>query len=508
MSTETELSAKQELAIHSSSRGWVFAAAIATILISAIEGTIMATAMPTILGALGGFDSFSWAFTVYFLTQAVTIPIYGRIADIFGRKPVLLAAIGLFLIGSIACGFAWSMASLVAFRVVQGVGAGGLVTLAQTIIGDIFPPAERARIQGYISSIWATGAIFGPLLGGFLVSHVAWPWVFWVNLPVGLIAAIMIVATLHEEVQHRQHRIDYLGSILMTGGTLLLMFALVQAASLAIPTIFGLVVAALALLFLFALQERRAPEPMLPLDLLGNRIVAGGNVASLAVGAVMMGSTAFLSLYVQGVMGRSALLAGVALGGPSLAWPLGSSIGGRLMLRTSYRATAIAGALPMILGGVMMIALDPTSGPIWAASGAMLVGIGMGFTVPTYVVAIQSTVGWGQRGIATSTTVFTRIVGQAIGAALFGGILNASLSSRIAGGADMVTRLMDPALRRTLAAADLAPLMQAVAAGLHQVYLIVFLLILVILTMALCLPKGLSPIRGTHGESGDGGKGA
>jgi hypothetical protein len=174
-----------------------------------------------------------------------------------------------------------------------------------------------------------------------------------------------------------------------------------------------------------------------------------------------------------------------------------------MMLRTSYRATAITGAMPLIAGGVMLVGLNPASGPLWAALGAMFIGIGMGFTVPTFVVAIQSTVGWGQRGVATSTTVFTRIVGQAIGAALFGGILNASLSDRIAGGADMVNRIMDPALRRSLSAAELAPLMQAVAAGLHEVYLIVFVLILVILTMSLSLPAGLSPIRGAYPKAAD-----
>ena len=450
----------------------------------------MATAMPTIVGALGGFDFFSWAFTAYLLTQAVTIPIYGGLADVYGRKPVLLIGIGLFLVGSVLCGMAWSMVSLVAFRVVQGVGAGALVTLAQTIIGDLYPPVERARIQGYVSGAWAAGAILGPLLGSLIVAHVSWSWVFWVNVPIGCLAAIMITSTLREDLQHRQHRIDFLGALLMASGTSVLMFALVQAPLIDRVRTVLLLVAAAVLLVLFVIRERLAPEPMLPLALLRHRIIAGGNVACLAVGAVLMGSTAFLSLYVQGVMGRSALVAGFALAGPSLSWPLGSAIGGRLMLRTSYRTTVIAGALPLILGGLMMIGLDPTRGPLWAAFGALLIGIGLGFVVPTFVVAIQSTVGWERRGIATSTTVFSRIVGQAIGAALFGGILNASLSDRIAGGSDAVKRIMDPTLRQSAPAAELAPLIRATAAGLHEVYLIVGLMVLVILATALTLPKG------------------
>jgi EmrB/QacA subfamily drug resistance transporter len=334
---------------------------MATILIAAIEGTIVATVMPAIVGKLGGFDLLSWAFTAYLLTQAVTIPIYGRLADLFGRKRVLLTAIALFLVGSVLCGFAWSMPSLIGFRALQGIGAGGLVPIAQTIIGDVFTPAERARIQGWLSSIWAVGAIVGPLLGAFLVRYTIWPMVFWVNVPIGAVAGVMLMLTLREQLQQRRHRIDYLGSLLMMLATSTLMFALVDAATLPVAVFVMLVAGAIILLALFVLHERRTPEPMLPLSLWRNPIIAGGNISFLALGAVLIGSTAFLSLYVQGVMGRSATVAGFALGAPSVSWPIGSMLGGRLMLHASYRAAVFAGTVPFIAGSLMMIAIRPVA---------------------------------------------------------------------------------------------------------------------------------------------------
>ncbi len=481
---------------RASSRPLVTAAAIAVILITAIEGTIVATVMPQIVGQLGQFDLFSWVFTAYLLTQAVTIPLYGRLADIFGRKRMLLIAVGLFLVGSLMCGFAGGMLSLIAFRVVQGTGAGGLIPLAQTVVGDMYTPVERARIQGWLSSVWAVGSIIGPLLGAFLVAHTIWPMVFWVNIPIAAIAAAMLILWLHEKLQQRQHRIDVVGALLMVAGSGLLMFAVVQAAHLGAALVAALIAAAVALLTLLVAYEKRAPEPMIPIELLKNRVIAAGTLGACALGAIMMGATAFVSLYVQGVMGRGAMLAGLVLMTPSLTWPIGSVFGGWMMLKTSYRATTLVGTLPLLLGCALMIALNPTSGALIAAFGVGFIGIGMGLTNNTYTVAIQGTVDWSQRGVATSTMSFMRQVGQSVGAAVFGGTVNAQLAGAGAG-ADMVDRIMDPTQRATISAAAIAPLTDAVAAGLHSVYVITAVLGLCVLATALMLPKGLSPHR--HG---------
>jgi MFS family permease len=475
-----------------SRRPLVLAAVVAAILISAIEGTIVATVMPQIVGQLGGFDLFSWVFTAYLLTQAVSIPVYGRLADLYGRKRMLLTSIGIFLVGSVLCGFAHGMLSLIAFRVVQGVGAGGLVPIAQTVVGDLYTPVERARLQGYLSSVWAIGSIIGPLVGAFLVAHTIWPMVFWVNVPIGAIAAGMLVLWLHEDLKHREHRIDVLGTSLMVAGSGLLMFALVQAPHMHVAIFIALLAASLGLLALFFQHERRAPEPMLPIALLRNPIIAAGTLGCFALGAIIMGSSAFLSLHVQGVMGRSALVAGIVLMTPSLTWPIGSTSGGWLMLRTSYRATIAIGSIPLVAGSVVLFLLTPASGPLLAGIGAGLVGIGMGFTNNTYTVAIQGSVGWAQRGVATSTMSFMRQVGQAMGAALFGGTINAKLAAQGAS-PDIVDRIMEPTLRKTIAPADIAPLTQAIAQGLHNVYLITSVLCVVVLATALLVPAMLNP---------------
>lgn len=474
-----------------SSRTLVFIASIAVIVIAAVEGTIVSTSMPTIVGALGGFESLTWVFSAYFLTQAVTIPVYGGLADLYGRKRVVLFGIGLFLVGSVLCGMAWSMNALIAFRVVQGIGAGALVTLAQTIIGDHYEPVERARLQGYISGAWAIGAILGPLLGSVIVTHVSWVWVFWVNVPVGCVAAVMIMAALHETVKPHQRRIDYVGSALMAAGTGLLMFVLVQASALGILAILAMTAMSLALLAGFAAHEARTPAPILPIGLMTNRIIIGGVIVGIAVGSVLMGSTAFLSFYIQGVMGLSALIAGLAVGAPSVSWPLGSFVGGRLLGRMSYRTTAFFGIPPLAIGVLLLIELTPMRGEVWTAVAPALIGIGMGFIVPTFLVAVQASVGWEKRGIATSTTVFARIFGQAVGTAVFGGILNAAVSRHAIQNGDDIHRIMTPALRASMPVAELNLLVERMSAGLHNVYLILGLLVLIILLAILALPASL-----------------
>ena len=486
------------LSAASSSRPWVFVAAVAAIFMAAIEGTIVATAMPTIVGELGGFQLFSWVFTAYLLTQAITIPIYGRLADFYGRKRILLTGMGIFLAGSVLCGFAWNMETLIAFRVAQGIGTGALVPVAMTIIADLYTPAERARMQGYLSSVWSTAAITGPMLGAFLVAHVTWPWVFWINAPLAVVAAILLVVGLHERVQPRPHRMNYLGVALLGLGIGVFMFALIQASSLTAGTVAALIATAVAILAILVAHERNAPEPILPLRLWRHPIVAASAVSSFCVGATIMGGSVFLSLYVQNVMGRSAVVAGWVLTAMSFSWMFGSIGGGRVMLWASYRAAVWAGGLWLIPATALLILLDPTRGPLWAAVAGFMLGVGLGFANNTYTVAVQATVDYSQRGLATSSTVFMRIIGQSVGTALYGGILNAGVMARVPGGADIVHRLMDPALRRSLPEATVAPLVSAMAAALHNVYVIQGLVVLVLLATAFCLPAGLNPLKTAH----------
>ncbi len=474
-------------------RHWIAAAVGATIFIAAVEGSIVATAMPAIVGELGGFDLFSWVFTSYMLTQAITVPTYGRLADIFGRKRVLFLGIALFLIGSVLCGLAWDMISLIAFRVVQGIGAGCLVPVALTIVGDIYEPAERARMQGYFSGVWAAAAVIGPGAGAFLIAHGTWPLIFWVNVPVGLIAVVMLAITMRETVAHRQHAIDYGGSVLVMLGTGLMMFGFVQAPSLSGPTIAVLIGGGALALVALVFYEQRVPEPMIPLALWRLPVVAGASLAGTAIGILLIGASVFLSIYVQVVMGETPIVAGWVLTCVSFSWFFGSVAGGRLMLRTSYRATVATGGVTLALGSVVMILMHPDSGPTWAGVGGFIIGVGLGFTNNTFTVASQASVEFKQRGAATSSIAFTRMLGQALGAAVYGGVLNLGLSGKVADAADIVNHLMDPALRHRMPAEQLATVSDAISGALHNVFIIQGVMALVVLATALALPKGLNP---------------
>jgi EmrB/QacA subfamily drug resistance transporter len=479
-------------------RRWVLAAVLAMMFMIAIEGTIVATAMPTIVGALGDFDLFSWVFTAYLLTQAVTIPVYGRLADLYGRKRILFVGMGVFLTASLGCGLAWGMVPLIGFRAMQGIGAGALLPVGMTIVADLYAPAERARIQAVVSSVWVIAAIIAPMMGAFLVAHARWATVFWVNLPLGVIAAVMLAVALDERGQRRAHRIDYLGSALMIAGTGTLMFVLVQASRLSpgvIPLLAGFALATLAAL---VLHEARIREPMLPIGLWRQRIVVGANLANLAIGGVLMGITAFLPPYVQGVMGRSALAAGFMLTAMSASWPTGSALAGQIMLRTSYRTTAALGGAALVVGSFLLVWIAPGRGTLYVAFAALVSGLGMGLANNSFLVAAQSEVAAEDRGIATSSIVFMRMVGQSLGTAVFGGIVNARLAGAAAGTGDIVDRMLLPAFRRSLSMAELLPLLHALSHAIRAVFVINFGLGAALLCCCLFLPRGLSPIRRTR----------
>jgi EmrB/QacA subfamily drug resistance transporter len=471
------------------------AAVMLAIFMVATDSYIVATAMPTIVADLGGFRLFSWAFAAYLLAQAVTIPIYGRLADLYGRKRVFFAGTSVFLLGSLLCGFAWGMVPLVLFRALQGIGAGAVQPIATTIIGDIYAPVERARMQGYVSGVYGVAAIIGPTLGAFVVEHVSWSLVFWVNIPIGAAAFVMFGLFLHERREPRRHQIDFLGSALLILGVGAPMLALVQVGNTDGITLAALVAAGVIALGALAAHESRAAEPMLPIQLWRNRIVAVGCLAGFFNGALMMAVSGFLPTYVQGAMGRDATAAGVVLAASSVSWAFASMASGRLMIRTSYRLAATIGGVALVAGSLVLMTLDPASGLIRAAAGALLLGIGMGFCNTAFIVSIQASVGWNERGMATSSTMFMRIVGNSVGAAVFGAILNFGIYSQLPEAGDAVNRLMSPAARQSLGATEIARLTEAVGASLHVVYVIAGLVAVVSLVLAFALPARLSPTR-------------
>jgi EmrB/QacA subfamily drug resistance transporter len=481
----------------------MIAALIATF-IPAVESSIVATAMPTIVGNLGGFELFSWVFAVPLLTMAVTIPLYGRLADIYGRKRVFFVGTGIFLVGTTLCGFARSTEILILCRAIQGCGSGAVQPIAMTIIGDIYTPAERARVQGWTSSVFGLAAVVGPALGAFLVLHVHWSVVFWINLPIGVLAIAMFAIFLPETVERRPHRIDYLGGVLLVVGVGSLMLALVQARSLGSLRLFALAGLGAATLALLYCHERRAEEPMLPLTMWRRRVVALCNLGGFGGSATAMAVSALLPTYVQGVMGGSPAMAGVVIAAQSVSWMFAAFAAGRLMIRTSYRLTASVGGVSLLIAALMLAVLEPESHWLWPASAAFISGIGMGFCNTTYLVAIQATVGYHERGIGTGSQMFMRMLGMSVGAAAYGAILNFGVDRLLPGAGEMVNRMLDPATRQSLGPDTLARLGDAVGLAAHHAFLLAAVIAAVTVTAALALPARLSPIRPGIAEANPG----
>ncbi len=468
----------------------IFIAALASAFITQIESTIVATAMPTIVGEIGGFQLLSWVFTIYLLTQAVTTPIYGRLADLYGRKPILLFGIALFLVGSVLCGLAWNMESLIVFRAIQGLGAGAISPVSRTLVGDVYHGADRARMQGWVSGVFIGAAVLGPVVGAFLVAHTIWQMVFWVNIPFGAIAAAILLWALKENIERRRARIDVGGALLLSAGSFVLLYALAQSAVLPWVWFASLAALALVLLAAFVLYERGAAEPIWPPSLWRDRMSTSGNLVSLSLGATIMGVTAYLPVYIQGVMGDSAMTAGLIIMSMSATSPVAAVLAGRIMLRTSYRVSASIGGLFFIAGTGMMAQMGASSGPGWVMAGGLLIGFGLGLNNNTYMVAIQAESGWSTRGVATGVFIFSRIFGQALGAAAFGGILNAGLSRYLTGEGDLLSRILTPEQRASLPQATLAPLMQEFAHALHIIFVILAVMAVATLAIGYMLPKG------------------
>jgi EmrB/QacA subfamily drug resistance transporter len=476
-------------------RRMVLAAALMAIFMPAVESSIVATALPTIIGHLGGFHLFSWVFAVPFLTMAVTIPLYGRLADIYGRRRVFFIGTAIFLTGTTLCGFARSMELLIAFRAIQGIGSGAIQPIAMTIVGDIYTPAQRARIQGAMSAVWGFAAVVGPAASAFLIETVHWSVVFWVNLPIGIVSVAMFALFLNERVERREHRLDYLGGGLLIVGVGALMLALVQALTLGTAAIAALVAVGVGALFWLLVHERRAPEPMLPLGLWRQRVLALCNIGGFGASVTYMAVSALLPTYVQGAMGYSAGVSGFVVGAASVCWMFASIAAGRLMVHTSYRLTFAIGSGSLIAGSLVLLMLDPGAGVLWPVLGSLLIGNGMGFCNTTFIVAIQGTVAWRERGVATGSQMFMRMIGMSVGAALFGAIVNFGVHQHLPGTGDTVNRLLRPEVRETLGAEQIAHLADAIALAAQDAFAVAAIIAAGTLALVWAFPRGLNPTR-------------
>lgn len=406
-------------------RGLTVAGLVLAFAMAALESTVVATAMPTVAHELKGLLSYAWVTNAYLLTSAVAVPIYGKLSDMYGRKPILLFGIALFLIGSAASGAAQSMTALIAFRALQGLGAGAMQPVALTIIGDIFDLEERSRMQGLFGSVWGIFGVVGPILGGFIVKYVSWRWVFYINIPFGLASAALVGAALHERIEKRTRRLDIAGAALLAAGVTALLIATshLGAAVTAISLMLSVV-----LMALFARVEMRAAEPVLPFDLFSRPVIKYASAMGALLGGAMMGSLTFVPLFIQGVLRGSPTQAGGALTPMLVCWPIASAIGGRLIPKVGIRPLVRVGISITALGSlVLMLFADRGMYAIYIATG--LFGLGMGTGNTALVIAVQTSVEWAQRGIATASTMFFRTIGGLVSVGVMGGLLAASFAA-------------------------------------------------------------------------------
>ncbi len=476
--------------VMSSRRRWFVTIGVMTgMLLAALEATVVGTAMPTIVAALGGLAHYSWVFSAYLLTSTVTVPVWGKLSDLFGRRRLFQIGVAVFLIGSAACGFSMTMTQLIVARAVQGLGAGALVPLAMTIIGDIFTLQERAKMQGLFSGVWGVSSIFGPLVGGFITDQLSWRWVFLVNLPVGIAAAILIGIALREPPLHERPSIDYLGATVLTLAMTILLLVL-GATRIATPRNLVLIALVIGAMFWFIHIERRAKDPLVPLALFRNRVVAVAVGVGFLAGIAMFAAITFVPLLAQGVLGATATEAGSFLTPLMLSWVVVSIIGGRMLLSFGARILVILGLVLMCGGFIALANFTRTTPRALMMLELIFIGAGLGLVMLTLLIASQHSVPREQLGVTTSLNQFSRSIGGALGVAILGALLSAGLAEF----SHDPNALVNPEARAHIRPGELAQLRGAPEGTLRNIFWASAAVV------ALALPGAFALPRGTMGE--------
>jgi EmrB/QacA subfamily drug resistance transporter len=489
-------------------RGLVLSGVIAAVFLAAMESTVVATAMPTVIASLGGIRIYSWTFSAFLLTSTVSMPIWGRLADELGRRRAYLAGLALFLAGSTLAGLSQSMEQLIGFRALQGLGAGSLISIGMTIVGDLYGVERRAKMQGYFSSVWGIASVAGPLVGGFLTDRVSWRWVFYINLPFGLLAAAAIAAGLRSEGRDRPRAaFDLLGMVVFAAAisTLLVGLAEIGDGPAERPTGVGLVVLSGLLLILFVVVERRVTHPVIPLRLFRNPVLRAAAVTGLLAGMAMFGALAYVPLYLQAVTASSATQAGWVLMPFVLGWVVFSVVGARLVLRVGYRGVVLVGMAGLVLAFVRLAGWDASLTRVAAGRDMALAGVGMGLVFVPMLIAVQNSVQRSVLGSATSLTGFFRQVGGAVGVAVMGAAMTFRLEHALAhlvatAPADLQEPLrrlaahpdlaVDPIARATLGEAVLGQMRPVLAYAVGGVFVVGLVIAVAALFSALLVPPG------------------
>ncbi|SFS70660.1 MDR family MFS transporter [Paenibacillus sp. BC26] len=421
---------------------WIVTGLMLGLLLGSLDQTIVSTAMPHVIAELDGFSLYSWVFTIYMLTSTTAVPIFGKLADLFGRRLVYLIGMGLFLVGSALCGLSHNMTELIIFRAIQGIGAGALMPIAMTIIGDIFPPDRRGKMQGIFGAVFGLSSVLGPAVGGFIVDHIAWQWIFYINLPFGIFAAIILSMALKESKSSEKKSIDWGGASTLTGAVVAFLLAIelggsgpseggIKHYAWNSPQILGLFGASLLLILIFIWIESKVKEPIIPLKLFKLQAISVSSIVGFMMGMGMFGAITYIPLYSQAVIGTSASNSGYILTPLMLSLILSSIIGGILIKKLSYRTIVMTAMAIMTVGYLFMSQMDVNTTSLELILYMIIIGFGMGALMPVLTIAAQSAVGHELRGVATSTTQFTRSIGGTVGVAIMGVIMTNNMTSGI-----------------------------------------------------------------------------
>lgn len=440
--------------------------------VAALEQTVVSTAMPSIVSELKGVRIYPWVSSAYLLAFTISTPLYGKLADLFGRKRVLLFGLGLFLIGSALAGLSWNMPVLIAMRIVQGLGFGAIMPIVLTIIGDLFSLQERARVQGWFSAVWATSGLLGPAIGGYLTELASWRWVFFVTLPFGVFAVAVLLVVYRENIGHRPRApIDWTGAVVLGALTSALLLAMLGPGNWPWWVRALLWIAFLLGVAVFVWCERRAADPILPIDIAENRVVAAALVGSFVVGALLFVIEVYLPVYIQGVLGQSAIESGKQLTPLLVSWSLSVMVAARAVIRFGFRPAALAGSL-LITAGVLAIAfgmstVTPTTWLLYF--GMVVIGLGMGPTSLSYILSVQGSVPWERRGVSTGALSYFRTMGGSLVVAGFGALIATQMAAQLPGRID-VSAALRPETHGQLDRGDLQRVRNALGSSLRMVF--------------------------------------
>lgn len=499
--------------MESRAKIWVVTAILLAMVLTALDMTIVGTAMPSIIRDLHGVTIYSWVFSAYLLTSTTPVPVYSKLADMYGRKPLFIAGASIFTAGSVLCGSADSMTQLIIYRAIQGLGAAGVLPIALTIVGDIFTLEQRSRVQGLFSAVWGVSAVIGPLLGAWIVQNTSWRWVFNINLPIGIVVLGILIFAFKEKMERHPHRVDWLGTFSLSIGVTLGLVALIQN-QWGLTARIGVGLISLAILAIFGWWETKAQEPIVPFVLYRDRFILFGTSVNLFAGMVMFGLISYMPLYVQAVKAGSPTAAGQAITPMLVGWPLAAFLIGPLVKRFSYRNVALLGGALLVLGSILII--HNASLPEWSlVVGMFLIGAGMGFSLTGLLIGLQSSVPWNMRGVVTGSTQFFRTIGGSIGVAVMGSVFNSVLATGakthplLQGypGASITQILLTPRMRGHLPANVLSLMTHIVQKALYDVFLLSLLFAMVGFLAIVAIPKRSvvvdSPRSGTDEDADD-----